>query len=517
MAAQANVIEAVEEVGYKTRPPLLEDVSIEGPLRIPIPHALDTMEQRDAIEEDYNWFRYSKFAGPMLIILLVLSVILFCLTAFTQVGDLKGLRSGTPRYYQLQIDSDDGLESGGKEKERNLRLATCIFTVFPSLAAFCILGLKFRPNLRKALMTIMAILLFVGFILAMISFGLHEDDRPTACQQPDDLYFITREPCESRVGLATAALAVDFAVGMFALVAAIVLVVYTFTGDFKLLRDGWREQERDAEQEPSKTARGNIKAFKVRETRIVIVSIALGFVLLLGIAAGVFATVLHQDHNTVLLRSFRGRTSLHFDNPPEQPFEEAGWSARNTRIRYALTGIAIVTILLNLMPFRSRVIAYLFAFVYASLIVLAMIAFGADVNDMRETRDFGCPEVPYGPSDNLLWRADVRSELAARNTKLNCINAPFVACAFFEFVLALALLFYLVNEFVVRMASVHSQRKYPWHQINEIEEALDSRRPVRDELTSEVVTAKQFFYQTRFVGGYPQTSSGSSDGLSLLQ
>ena len=62
--------------------------------------------------------------------------------------------------------------------------------------------------------------------------------------------------------------------------AFIALVIYPITGDFKLNRTGWRQQERDAETEGPTKAADNIKMHNVYITRLTIVSI-----LLVGLAA----------------------------------------------------------------------------------------------------------------------------------------------------------------------------------------------------------------------------------------
>ena len=42
------------QVAYRNRPPLLEDVSIQGPLHIPVKDAMQTLEERGAIEAGSN-------------------------------------------------------------------------------------------------------------------------------------------------------------------------------------------------------------------------------------------------------------------------------------------------------------------------------------------------------------------------------------------------------------------------------------------------------------------------------
>eukprot|EP00999_Lentomonas_sp_LEN2_P001384 NODE_241_length_1819_cov_214.674350_g215_i0.p1 GENE.NODE_241_length_1819_cov_214.674350_g215_i0~~NODE_241_length_1819_cov_214.674350_g215_i0.p1 ORF type:complete len:542 (-),score=159.05 NODE_241_length_1819_cov_214.674350_g215_i0:130-1755(-) len=518
MAAQLPVVEPLEEVGYKMRPPLLEDVSVEGPLRIPIPHALDTLEQRDAIEEDYNWWRYSKFAAPWLFFMLLLLAVLFGLTAFQQVGDLKMLRDGVPRYYQLQASSDNKYEAGLHKDTRNLRFANVVLTLLPAILSLLVLGSKPRPGLRKCLQIVLALILFVGGCSALVAFSVSEhqiDWKPghksgqNRVQRCYELSPWTNEPCEDRRGVATAATVLDFLLGLAAITAFVVVIYTTLTGDYKLLRTGWRQQERDLEKEKVKKNKHNIKAHRVRETRLTMTIIALLFVIAFAIASCVFSILIHQDHDVTLLRSERGRTSMFFDIPAEHQFEEAGWTARNTRLRYALCSVGIIAILANLIPWRSRVIAWLFAFVYLCVGALALVAFSFDVHEMRRSRDGGCITRPY---QNLRTDAafNQNSLLSSRNLELNCINSPYVATAFFDFVVAIAVIIYLFNEYIFRWKSVHSQRKYPWFAIHKQETKLDSRRPVRCELTSHVMTAKEYYYKHRFLAGSGTTTSGSS-------
>jgi len=519
-AMQYPVVEPIEEVGYKMRPPLLEDVSVEGPLRIPIPHALDTLEQRDAIEEDYNWFRYSRFAAPWLIFMLLILLLLFISTAFQQVGSIRGLRDGVPRYYQLQSDSDSELEAGEDKDQRNVRIAAVVFSIVGVLLILLVLASKPRPKARKVLMILSAIILLAGAVLAFVSFGQHEADVDEAvrCQEfgnqqitgTETIFYFSNEPCESRIGAASAALALDFLTGISGVIAFILVILYTITGDFKLLRTGWREQERDLEQEPIRANKHNIKAHRVRRTRLILTLLALFATLAFAIALCTFLIVLSLDRNEVHLYSSRGRSSHLFDIPPVLAPEEAGWPASLTRLRYTWTSFGIMVILINLVPWRSRVLAYAFALAYFFVGAMALTSFGLDVHEMRESRDLGCPDRPYQNlvTDNT-GGIDQAGILALRNTKVNCINSPYVSTVIWEFILVIVIIIYLLNEYIIRMRSVHSQRKYPWHQVRKIERAQDSRRPVRCELTSQVMTAKEYYYKHRFLVG-----SGAASGLS---
>jgi hypothetical protein len=126
---------------------------------------------------------------------------------------------------------------------------------------------------------------------------------------------------------------------------------------------------------------------------------------------------------------------------------------------------------------------------------------------MRRTNDFGCPskdwDVPYAQ-----LRPSQEAILAPINLQVNCINSPYVSTVFWEFFTGLAVLFYLLMEYIIRYRSVHSQRKYAWHAIRKQETELDSRRPVRCELTNRVMTAKEYYYRHRFLAG--PTTAGTA-------
>jgi len=453
-----------------------------------------------------------------LIFMLLILLLIFISTAFQQVGSIRGLRDGTPRYYQLQADSDSELEAGEDKDQRNVRIAAVVCSIVGVLLCFLVLASKPRPKARKVFMILAALILLAGSVLGYISFAMHEADvdESVRCTEFGDqqltgtitVRFYSNEPCEDRIGLASAALALDFLMAIAGTIAFLLVIMYTFSGDFKLLRTGWREQERDLEQEPIKANKHNIKAHRVRRTRLILTSIALLATLAFAITLCTMLIILSLDRNEVHLYSSRGRSSILFDDVT--PPEESGWPAHLTRLRYTWSAFGIMVILINLVPWRSRVLAYAFALAYFFVGAMALTSFGLDVDAMRDSRDLGCPDTPY---QNLVSDTtggiNQAAVLAFRNTKVNCINSQFVSTVIWEFILVIAIIIYLLNEYIIRMKSVHSQRKYPWFQVRKIERAQDSRRPVRCELTSQVMTAKEYYYKHRFLVG-----SGAVSGLS---
>lgn len=456
------------------------------------------MEQRDAIEEDYNWWRYSKFAAPWLFFLLLIFTLLLISTAFQQVGDLRGLKDGIPWYFQLQNDSDSTNEANLPKGGRNVRIAAVFHTILPVVIAYLTIYSKPRPNTRKIILFVCAFLLFVGSILEWVAFGVLENNNKAACRilEYADL---TNQRCDSRTGIATAATSVDFMLALSALTSSVALFYTAASGDFSIPRTGWRQQERDAEKTTAPKDVYGVKPHKVRSTRLIFTSISLVFTLFLAIALTVFVIVLHQDHATVQIRGNRGKSNLTFDQFSDLPFTLEGWSARNTRLRYALSSIAIITILANFLPWRSRIIAYIFAFIYFCVMVMTFVCFALDVYEIRNERRKGCPKRHVKNVSNL----------APAQLVVNCVDAPYVNTAIWDMFGAVAILFYLINEYIVRYKSIHSQRKYPWFQIRKIETELDSRRPVRCELTSEPMTAKEYYYKHRFLTG-PIVTTGVS-------
>lgn len=497
--APLPIAEPLEEVGYKTRPPLLEDVSVEGPLRIPVPHALDTLEQRDAIEEDWNWWRYSKCACPCLLLLLLLFITLLVLTGFQQVGDMStGLRDGTPRYYMLDSLTQDGLEAVTADKDvRNLRIAAAtlaIVGVFLSLLAWFA---RPRPNKRKLIIWFAVFLIFCALVCFAIA-AIFGENEPRKAVRSNEFRFMDGYQ-ESRHALESLNLSLTFLAIVACIMAMVALIATNISGDFKRLQTGWRQQERDLEFEKPRANKFNILPYRVRRTRTIMVLIALGFLAIIAIACLTVTLVRHWDQTTVHLRSRRGLTSEAFEFPATRAFEEEGWDADNTRLRYAWSGAGVLLVLLNFLPWRSRVVANLFFFAYFAVAIMALVSFGMDIHDLR--KDHGpCPSVPYSNLTSGQTRL-FSGQWAGNNAKVNCIDTPFVATAILEFIVVVLIAIYLLHEYIVKFKSRHSQREYSWSDIKKVNEETDSRRPVRCELTSQVMTAKEYYYRHRFLAG----------------
>eukprot|EP00998_Keelungia_sp_KM082_P009108 NODE_527_length_1844_cov_421.728596_g519_i0.p1 GENE.NODE_527_length_1844_cov_421.728596_g519_i0~~NODE_527_length_1844_cov_421.728596_g519_i0.p1 ORF type:complete len:422 (-),score=93.30 NODE_527_length_1844_cov_421.728596_g519_i0:577-1779(-) len=388
-----------EEVAFFDRPPLLEDSSIRGPLRVPVDGAMGTLEERDSIEADFTWYRYSKFAAPALLVILVLASVLAGLTAWQQVGGIKNMSSdtvpdersgntfvnkgrvGIPHLVVLESETEADNEGGLKKDLRNARAATVFFGFIGIVLILLVFLCKPRPVQRSVLYYVLCVFLLVAGVLAWISFGVGIDQLNNAQQCPDNRA-ATYEKCLSRKGVATVAVVASAAVGVGSFACMFLLLKYTIEGDFKLLRTGWREQERDLEHEV-KTQRDPVHNNKlyIRDVRVTLLLIALVLTLLCVVVLCIVSIILHEDRDVSARRNANGLDLQ----------ARAGWPQRNTRLRYALCALVILTVLLNCIPFIHRIIAYFFATCYLVAAILCFVCFFFDIHELGEADNVACP------------------------------------------------------------------------------------------------------------------------------
>jgi hypothetical protein len=504
----------LEEIAYRNRPPLLEDASIRGPTRTPVKGAMLTLEERDAIEADHRWYRYSKFALPWLLYILALAATVFGLTCWQAVGDYRWFgaetffntevqkslgfgvirRQGLPMTIVTIAESNSDLEAGFPKTLRNVRIAQVFIAFVAVIFTLLTLVCKPRPKSRTGINIIWAILFIAAGVLACISFawGIARSDDAQRCPR---FFTLTFEKCEPKVWKATIQLVLDILLAMGCFFSAILLIMYTLSGDWRLQRQGWRERERDAEQErPKQKDPRHLALHNIRNVRVTFLTIVLLFTLAVAIVDAVFIVYLHED------RTKTGITENLFASTPavangfavgargDSLNVQPGWSARNTRLRWALSIITILTVLINLIPFTHRLLAYIFAFFYFSAAVMAFVSFAFDIHEMKN--------------------ADKFMGAFCRRNGLKCVKSAYIATAIMEFFLGLALLFYVFYEICFKCCpfakSRHSKRAYAVHERKKHDRALDSLRPVRCEITGRVMTAKEYVYRWRFIAGTAQ-------------
>eukprot|EP00993_Chasmostoma_nieuportense_P007589 NODE_861_length_1807_cov_41.648810_g806_i0.p1 GENE.NODE_861_length_1807_cov_41.648810_g806_i0~~NODE_861_length_1807_cov_41.648810_g806_i0.p1 ORF type:complete len:559 (+),score=156.12 NODE_861_length_1807_cov_41.648810_g806_i0:61-1737(+) len=447
------------EVGFQDHPPFMENTAIVGPTHSPVLDAMATLEERERIEADYEWFRYSKFALPFLVFILLVASTLFCLSAWFGGLSLKHIHPGIPRQYEPIIPNSDD-QAGIPIVNRNLRLAAFSFGSFGLLGIALTMYLKPAGSARKGMYFLFAFLgLFVGGILSGIAGALdvsRADDAIWCRTHERGTVYLGDANCYSMAKLQTAVAVVAIAFCFFGIFTCVCLCIAA-AKSFK--KPSPEELEQGAQ--PRGVSR------TVRECLLLLLFVC--FVLLVLLLT--FTLILREGRDTQAADD--AWNVRQYSNPI------VGWPKKNTRLRLAGASIAVLTILLNLIPFRSRVTAYMFAFIYFLDVPVLLAAFAMDVKDVDTAKDFRCPE------------------------GFDCEYGPFYATCFFDLLLALLLLFYVISEFIARLLieCKHCNRAFGVFQIQKHEFSECSSRPVRCELCSQKVKAKQFVYQHRFECG----------------
>jgi hypothetical protein len=142
----------------------------------------------------------------------------------------------------------------------------------------------------------------------------------------------------------------------------------------------------------------------------------------------VFSVLLHESRDVRYIDEVFG--SRRFTN------YEPGWPNKNTRLRMSVSAAVIIVVILAVIPFRSRIVAYSFAWILFFLTPLAFFVFALDVKAVENARDLDCPEG---------WK---------------CEFAAYNATIFWDIFLGFIILVYLVYEFVFRLAmdATHAPR-----------------------------------------------------------
>jgi ABC-type multidrug transport system fused ATPase/permease subunit len=529
--------DAGDKRSYKPQaPPLIEDPSVQGPLRVPIAQSCRSQEELEALEQDYNWFRYSTCAAPMLISIAVMLALLLvfslCQTAGYNSSTDWWNQDGTPRTLMLQPHYEDDEEGGIMGWVRTLRIigtclmfsgltsllffyfkkTTIVFAFFGIFCVFCAsvvhavtfswsvnhiteahwcpVGHYDLPDLRAR---------FGGDAMeARLAAG--NDALERHGQTPQFLY-TTWEQCDDRSTPALWANIVDLVFFVVGLVLVIILVrclVVTKTGFFQL-RTGWEAQH---------YAHQKITDEGLHRTWTQLSLITIFALLACVVAEVVLLTKLHNNRTTFVLHGPIGHTDVNshiarveganilvhdegkFDQrflPTGKPLagqevlETSGWPVGNSRVRILATLSGIVIIFLNLFPFTSSVIATIFAILLFVLMCTIWVAFAFDISQVNLATDIPCPP------------------------RTECNHTAFLLTITIDFLVGTLLLVYLTNEFFLRMfcQCKYCSRKFTVLEIGKHQRDLCSRRPVTCEFTHKEMTAAEFKYRHRFTVSNP--------------
>eukprot|EP01012_Entosiphon_sulcatum_P020327 TRINITY_DN252_c0_g1_i2.p1 TRINITY_DN252_c0_g1~~TRINITY_DN252_c0_g1_i2.p1 ORF type:complete len:538 (+),score=80.97 TRINITY_DN252_c0_g1_i2:36-1616(+) len=447
------------EVATRDRPPYIEDVAVEGPTRSPVMDAITTFDEQRKIEADYEWFRYSKFALPFLFFNLCVAVVLFCLTVWYGNTTLKHITPGFPKSYEFPSKGDKN-EAGIPKYDRNTRIAA-ILVGFTGLLG---LGLTMysRPPLaaRKGLYFIFAFLLFAGGVIAGVAFGLDSGnvDNAVRCRLREQGNVVVPEPCKSYATMAYGMAYFDIACCVFGIFTALVFFYAAAKATKSVEESQWQTDELQVTQ----------RGVSAGTRHFLLVLFLLTFAW--WVIFTVFTIMLHEARDKQYTDEVYN--VRRFSNT------ESGWPVKNTRLRLSVTGLVIITILLNFIPFRSRVIAYIFAFIYFLGSWLAFVVFALDVKEVATARGLGCPDG---------W---------------DCKYHPYNATIFFDIFLGFVLVVYVLAEFIARLFNecTHCARGFGLFQTAK-HETVCAARPVQCEICMKRLSAREFVYQHRFSCG----------------
>jgi hypothetical protein len=344
---------------------------------------------------EYAWYRASKFALPALLFILAIAAVVFCLSVWQGQTTYKHIREGVPKNYEFPRTTRFE-ESGIHIDNRNLRIAAFIVCAAAVVLIFLVMYAKPALKARKAAYLGLAFILFVGGVISIIAFALDAGDVNDAmrCRRREfGNILVDNNYCPRNFrNIASAAAATDLALGVFAILGAVCLGVAA-------VRSG--------------------KAVVSYTTKRMVI-LFLFLVIAMVVLSFVWTMMLIETKDIQYKDEVYGvRRYTNF---------KPGWSVKNTRLRMAISAAVILTILLNLIPFRSRVIHYCFAFLLFFASAPLLISFALDVKEIDTARKDPCP------------------------TSFKCTYSPYIATIFFEIFLAVLLIFYVIFEFIFRLS-----------------------------------------------------------------
>lgn len=359
---------------------------------------------------DFRFFRYSKLALPLLVLILLTFTTVLCLTMWQARSNIQFLRAGVPR--ELEPPGNDK-EAGMSKHRRNLRLTCSIIGIFCSSAAILVFLSDISPILRAQLNYPLGFILIANLVVAWVTFGLDmnsERDARWCSNSPNETV-----RCESREDMATVCTVFDALVAVMTMVSGALLVAYTFTGDFAREKIEYGDGRIDTQYytQPGLIPNG------VSTVRKKITLLALIFTLIVSIILLVFAILLHESRNRYVFKDKYNRTTSGSDDT------RPGWPLQSTKMRYATCSGVILAVLFNLIPLTSRTIAYILGFLYILLSVMSFVCFGLDLDAIEKAKQMTCP------------------------SGFECVYHPYNATIAIEFIGGILLIAYVIWEFFV--------------------------------------------------------------------
>jgi hypothetical protein len=368
-------------------------------------------------EEDYTYWRDSGFKVPFLLLIIAVFVSLFALTAWQANSDLGGIIKEDqfgqiPR--RLEIPSElDTNEGGVPIWQRDIRVACFVFAIVFAVLAIIVFFAPFKPVARSRANIFLGVLLFLTGILAWVCFGADLNnlrDAENCSANPN--YSVV---CESRDSWLVSLIVWDAGVAVFAMLSGILLIAYSRSGDWTRQFDpkliGFAEPY--GQLQPGMYPNG------VSFVRKWLVALSLLTLIGFAILMIVFTILLVESREKLDLRDQFNRPLAGDFTAPE------GWREGNSLLRYAVSAAAVLVALICLIPFNSRVIAYVFGFIFLAISIMSFTVFGLDVDQLTDAHNTACPR------------------------QYTCVYHEYNATAALDFIGAILLLIFIVVEYFV--------------------------------------------------------------------
>jgi len=364
-------------------------------------------------EEDYTYWRDSGFKVPFLLLIIATYVALFALTAWQANSDLGGIEQDGNLPRRLEYINGDNEEAGVDLWQRDIRIAVFVFAFVFSILAFIVFFAPFKPVARSRVNIFIGVILILTGILSWVAFGADLDSTREAewCSTNVNYTIV----CESRESWMVALVVWDAGVGVFAILAGLFLIAYSRSGDWTRQFDpklvGYAEPY--GQLQPGMYPNGVSFVRKWLVAILLIVTIAFSILLI------VFTVLIVESRLKLDLRDENNRPLVADFTAPE------GWRKGNSLLRCAVSAGAIIVAIIAIIPFNSRVIAYVLGAVFFTFSVLSFVVFGLDVNDLNDAKEVACPR------------------------QFQCVYHEYNATAALDFIGAVLLIIFIVVEYFV--------------------------------------------------------------------
>lgn len=395
------------------------------------------------VETDYRLFRYSKFALPWVLFMSLCFWTLLLLSLWKGgFSNIKEIRGGIPRDLEPYANTIDG-DGGLKRPVRNLRFSAATIGIVGIIIVAIAYYANPRPKLQLLFYLIAALLLFVCFVLGVITFALDVGKTNDVVKCFTDPGSRVRH-CEQRsaYGLTVAALGIIMA--GFALISGIMLVMWSRDETFRRKHKAWSDQQRDMSEDPAFVEEIEMKP--IIPGQDIVHKSLIGF----GLAATMVCCILLLIFS-ILIHEFREKVvGRHWD--PYNGQQISSWPKENTRFRVAVSAIAIALCFLSFVPYPKRAYVYTLGWLFFCCMVMHFVVFAMDVKDLSSAKKLECPP-------------NVSCEYGIYN----------VTCVF-DIFNGLFILFYLLYEFLFKhkQSTVTIHRDIPAAPLEEFMPPYDS-------------------------------------------